>query len=76
MYIPLYLYAFCGIFEAACIALWTMLAIMTSDANLQESVVNIYFATLLIVIVYVGFNIVSFGLSCAMLKNDKKFMGW
>jgi hypothetical protein len=53
-----------------------MLAVMTSNANLQESVVNIYFATLVIVIVYVVFNIVSFSLSCLMLKNDKKFMGW
>jgi hypothetical protein len=76
MYIPLYLYAFCGIFEAGCIALWTMLAVMTSNANLQDSVVNIYFTTFVIVIVYVLFNIVSFSLSCLMLKKDKKFMGW
>ena len=76
MYIPLYLYAFCGVFEAGCIALWTLLAILTSKANIQESPVNIYFATLLIVGAYVLFNIISFSLGLYVVKNDRKYIGW
>jgi hypothetical protein len=76
MYIPVYLYSFCGLFEAGCIGLWTGLAIKTSSVNLQETVVNVYFATLLIVIVYVGFNVVGFVYGLCRLKGDKKYEGW
>lgn len=57
-------------------ALWTLLAVLTSWVNLEETLVNWYFATLLIVAVYAGFNVLAFvGVFC-VLKGDRRFSLW
>jgi hypothetical protein len=59
MFVPLYLYAICGLIEVGCLSLWTILSVLTAKLN-NESLSNIYFSPVAILFIYFGFNLANF----------------